>query len=283
MTIRVSGLFRYPVKSMAGTAVQQLELDAMGGVNDRRWMLVDEHHRFITQREVGALALIHPHIELDGVRLDAPPRIGLHVTTPHETAPTHDVVIWDDVVPAADAGEEAARWCSDVLGMACRLVHIAATAQRPLQAKYAGSLDPHNRHVALSDGAPLLLLSEASLEQLNDQLTSRTVAPVGIDRFRPNVVLSGTTAHDEDTWRTIEIGGITIGVGSPCPRCVIPTIDQSRGVRASALRDEPGGEPLRTLATYRRQGSGVMFGMNATNDTPGVIRLGDVVKVIESR
>jgi len=283
MTIRISHLFRYPIKSTAGSAVQQLELDALGAVDDRRWMLVDAHNKFMTQRDVGALALIHSHVEADGVRLEANGKTALRVRAPDAAAPSMEVVVWDDVARVADAGDEAAHWCSDVLGVPCRLTHIALSSRRPLQPKYAGPLDPENRYVALSDGAPLLLASEASLALLNEHLIARQVTPVGFDRFRPNVVLSGASAHEEDTWRTIEIAGITIGVGSPCPRCVMTTVDQSRGVRASALTGEPGGEPLRTLATYRRQGTGVMFGMNATNETPGVLRVGDVVNVAATR
>ena len=283
MTIRISHLFRYPVKSAAGTSVQQLELDALGAVDDRRWMLVDAHNKFMTQREVAALALIHPHVEAAGVRLEADGKTALHVREPDASATASDVIVWDDVARVTDAGDEAAQWCSDVLGVACRLTHIASSSRRPLQPKYAGPLDPANRYVALSDGAPLLLASEASLALLNEHLAVKQLAPVGFDRFRPNVVLSGAAAHEEDTWRTIEIGGLTIGVGSPCPRCVMTTVDQARGVRASALTGEPGGEPLRTLATYRRQGTGVMFGMNATNKTSGVLRVGEVVNVIATR
>ena len=283
MTIRVSHLFRYPVKSTAGTSVPQLELDALGAVEDRRWMLVDAQHKFMTQRDVGALALIHSHVEVGGVRLEATGKVALRVNIPDASAPASDVIVWDDVARVVDAGDTAAQWCSDVLGVSCRLTYIAPSSRRPLQPKYAGSLDPQNRYVALSDGAPLLVVSEASLELLNEHLIARNATPVGFDRFRPNVVLSGAAAHEEDTWRTIEICGITIGVGSPCPRCVMTTVDQSRGVRASALTGEPGGEPLRTLATYRRQGTGVMFGMNATNETAGVLRVGDAVNVIATR
>lgn len=229
VTIRISHLFRYPVKSTAGTAVQQLELDALGAVDDRRWMLVDAHNKFMTQREAGALALIHSYVEEGGVRLEANGKAALRVNEPGLSAPSMEVVVWDDVARVADAGDEAARWCSDVLGVSCRLTHIASSSRRPLQPRYAGLIDPQDRYVALSDGAPLLLASEASLGMLNEHLIARQVTPVGFDRFRPNVVLSGASAHEEDTWRTIEIAGITIGVGSPCARCVMTTIANRAG------------------------------------------------------
>ena len=283
MSIRVSQLFRYPVKSAAGTTVQQLELDALGAVNDRRWMLVDQQNRFMTQRDVGALALVRVALEPGGICLESTDKAALHVREPDQSAIATDIFVWDGVARVVDAGDEAAEWFSDVIGVRCRLTHIAPSSRRPLQRRYAGSIDPHDRYVALSDGAPLLLASEASLGLLNEYLTARRVANVGFDRFRPNIVLSGASAHEEDTWTTIEIAGITIGVGSPCLRCVITTVDQTRGVRASALTGEPGGEPLRTLATYRREGTGVIFGMNATNQTPGVLSVGDEVTILATR
>lgn len=283
MTIRISALYRYPIKSTAGIPVEQLELDELGAVDDRRWMVVNDKYEFMTQREIGGLALIHSRADGDGVVMEAAGHRSIRVGIPDDSARVENVVVWNDTVPLSDAGDAAAQWLTEVLGTATRLTHIARTARRALQHKYAGSLNPDDRFVALSDGAPLLIASEASLSLLNDHLAEKQIPPVGFDRFRPNVVLSGATAHEEDTWLEIEISGVTIGVGSACPRCVMTTIDQKRGVRSSALRDEPGGEPLRTLATYRRQGVGVMFGMNATNDTPGTLRIGDVVNVITTR
>lgn len=279
MTIRVSALFHYPVKSCAGIAVTELSLDDWGAVDDRRWMLVRPDYTFITQREVGSLALIGAHVRKGGLHLTHARMESLDVPYPREDASRHLVTVWDDAALTQDAGDEAAEWCSRATGVACRLVHIAPDAERPLQHRYAGSVDPVGRHVALSDGAPLLILSEGSLATLNEHLAEKCLAPVGFDRFRPNVVLSGAGSHEEDTWHSIEINGITIGVGSLCARCVMTTIDQSVGIPASRLTGEPGGEPLRTLATYRKQGGGVMFGMNATNASPGVVRVGDEVVV----
>ncbi|MEO7362018.1 MAG: MOSC N-terminal beta barrel domain-containing protein [Gemmatimonadaceae bacterium] len=279
MSIRVSRLFIYPIKSTAGTELEALALDDWGAVNDRRWMLVDYDRRFITQREIGSLALIAARVNGAGLHLTHSRMPRLDVAIPGPDAPTQIVVLWDDNVLVQDAGNIAAEWCSQATGVPCRLVHIARDAERPLQHKYAGSVNPDGRHVALSDGAPLLLLGDASLITLNEKLALKNVAPVGVDRFRPNVVFTGADPHAEDTWHSIEINGITIGVGSPCPRCVIPTIDQSVGARSPTKAGEPGGEPLRSLAAYRREGSGVMFGMNATNATSGVIRVGDEIIV----
>ena len=281
--IRVSALFIHPLKSAASIAVDSIELDEMGAVNDRRWMLTDENGTFLTQREVGAIALIHPTIHEDGLILQSSSREKLFVETPDLTFPVYESIVWGDPVKIRDAGDAAATWCSDVVGMSVRLTHIAETSRRPLQTKYAGSMDATGRTVALSDGAPLLLLGEASLTALNERLTDKNIGPLGVDRFRPNVVISGTLPHDEDEWFTIRIGNMTMGVGAPCPRCVMTTVDQSVGKRSHAREGEPGGEPLRTLATYRRQGTGVMFGMNATNAECGTLRIGDAVTVLERK
>ncbi|MEP6779848.1 MAG: MOSC N-terminal beta barrel domain-containing protein [Gemmatimonadaceae bacterium] len=281
--IRVSALFIHPLKSAASIAVDSLELDECGAVNDRRWMLVDESGTFLTQREIGALALIHPTIHEDGLILHSASREKLFVETPELEYAVYDSIVWGDPVKIRDAGDAAAKWCSDVVGMPVRLTHIAETSRRPLQTKYGGSLSATGRTVALSDGAPLLLLGEASIAALNERLTDKNIAPLGVDRFRPNVLISGTLQHDEDEWLTIRIGNVTMGVGVPCPRCVMTTVDQSVGRRSPAREGELGGEPLRTLATYRRQGTGVMFGMNATNAAPGTLRIGDAITVLDRK
>ena len=281
--IRVSALFIHPVKSAAAIAVDELSLDELGAVNDRRWMLIDHDGKFLTQREFGALALIHPSLHEDGVILSSASHGTLFVEFPDENFPVYDAIIWGDPVKVRDAGDDAARWCTRVVNAGCRLVHMAESSRRPLATKFAGSVNPAGRNVALSDGAPLMMLGEASIAELNKRLSSKNVAPVGVDRFRPNVLLSGAAAHDEDTWHTIRIGDITLGVGSQCLRCVITTVDQASGKRSAAREGEPSGEPLRTLATYRRQGGGVTFGINATNAAPGVLRVGDAVTVIERK
>lgn len=283
VTIKVSALFVYPIKSAAGTSVDALVLDHLGPVHDRHWMLVDARDRFISQREAGRLALIRPTLDGDGLSLATEGLDVMHVARPLADAEARLVTVWDDVVPALDAGDAAAAWCSTAIGVQCRLVNIAPYAARPLAHKYAGPLEPEGRYVSLNDGAPMLILGEGSIAELNNRLVAKGVSPVGVDRFRPNVLLSGTSDGEEDSWRSITIGNERIGIGSQCPRCVITTINQLTGTRASAHEGEAGGEPLRTIATYRRVGSGAMFGMNATHAVPGVLRVGDVVTVTEKR
>ncbi|MBC8090096.1 MAG: MOSC domain-containing protein [Phycisphaerae bacterium] len=283
MSITVSALFVYPIKSAAGTAVDAIELDEFGPMHDRHWMLVDGNDRFMSQREAGALALIRPTLHGDGLLLQREGQQPYHVSRPLADAPSRLVTIWDDVVPALDAGDDAAAWCTAATGMECRLVNMAPYARRPLQHKYAGPLDSAERFVSLNDGAPMLILGEGSLTELNRRLEAKRVAPVGVDRFRPNVLLSGTSDQEEDTWLEINIGTESIGIGSRCGRCVMTTVNQQSGVRSSASVDEPGGEPLRTIASYRRDGGSVMFGMNATHRVPCVLRVGDVVTVVRKR
>ena len=275
---RVEGLFVHPLKSAGAIPVDVLELDERGATGDRRWLLVDNEGVGITARARHRLALIRPSFagadRNGGLRLDAPGFSSCDVRVPTNPS-TRSVRIWLDDVPAHDAGDMVAEWCSDAIGAWCRMVYLAENARRPLQDKYAGSLPYADRQVAFSDGAPLLLLGIASIDALNVRLHEQGGDAVNYRRFRPNVLLAETTAHEEDTWREVTIGDVTIGVGSKCPRCVMTTIDPDTA--------EGGVEPLRTLAQYRRDDSGVVFGMNATHAAPGSIRLGDRVTVTALR
>ncbi len=274
----VAALFVYPLKSAAAIAVDTMTLDARGAEGDRRWMLVGANGTSITAREQHRLVLIQPAFagaDRNGaLRLAAPHMPLFTVKVPHGAAPRR-VRIWADEVDAQDAGDEAAEWCSDVLGAHARLVYLADTAARPLQPKYAGALPWADREVALSDGAPLLLLGQASVDALNARLLAQGEHALTFARFRPNILLAGAPAHAEDTWSEITIGAVTIGVGTPCLRCVLTTVDP---VTADA-----GTEPLRTLADYRRDAGGVVFGMNATHAAVGAVQVGDEVRVTALR
>lgn len=262
----VSWLRIYPVKGAAGIPLEAAELDACGFRWDRRWLVTDPDGRFFTQRELPRLALLRPRIEGDALVLDAPDTAPLRVPLAEPGGARSPVRIWDDVVEAATVGPEAAEWLSDVLGTACRLVRFPADVQRPLDPRYAvpGAAD----RVGFADAYPILLITQASLDELNRRLAT----PVPMDRFRPNLVVAGTVPHAEDGWRRIEVAGIVLHVVKPCARCVVTTLDQATGV--------PGKEPLRTLARYRKVGSKVLFGQNAIHEGRGTIRLGDRVTVL---
>jgi uncharacterized protein len=277
---RVAALTLYPLKSAAGIEVDSMALDDRGAVGDRRWLLVDPAGEAITARETPRMLTIQPQYASDdrnaALALHAPRLPVCVVPVPDAAAPQREVVIWGDVVSALDAGDEVAAWCSDAIGRAARLVRLDDVAARPLKPKYAGPLPHAERRVAFTDGAPLMLLGLASIAHLEERLSARG-EPQRMDRrrFRANVWLSGTAAHEEDRWRRIAVGDVALGVGSLCVRCVLTTVDPDT--------QKKGLEPLREFATYRRVDDGVAFGVNATHAEPGTLRVGDMVQIHETR
>jgi uncharacterized protein YcbX len=263
--LRVAGLFIYPLKGARGLALPAAELDELGFRHDRRWLAVDQAGAFLSQRTMPRLALLRPMLQRDSLRLEAPGMAPLALPLEDGTGDALSVRVWDDDVAALSAGAEAAQWISDYLEFPSRLVRLAPTARRPLDARYAPR--PGGR-VAFVDAYPCLLISQASLEGLNRRLAT----PLPMDRFRPNLVVDGTAAHAEDGWRRIRAGSVTFDVVKPCSRCVVTTVDQATG--------RAGEEPLRTLAGYRKVGSKVMFGQNLVHDGPGALACGDRVEVL---
>ena len=259
--IRISGLFIYPVKGGAGIQVGTMDLDEIGPVHDRRWMVVDEHDHHVTQREVGRLCLLRATPNDHRLRLEGP------AMTPLEAVPTvvrRAVTVWDDQVSALDMGDAAAGWCSRLLGAPVRLVYLPDDSVRRTDPDY----DPIGGRVGFADGYPLLVISEESLGELNGRLR----VPMPMNRFRPNIVVSGAEPFDEDRWRRFTVGAVELDGVKRCARCQVPTTDQTTGQR--------GKEPIKTLATYRKRGSDVMFGMNAVHRSQGTMRMGDEVAVV---
>lgn len=259
----LSGLYVYPIKSCGGISLESADLGETGLLGDRRWMLVDEGGGFVSQRRYPRMAMISPSFSPDGLVVRAPGMSDLEVPFEGETGERLDVEVWGDVQRGAPVGAEADRWFARFLGFPCRLVRKPDEDVRAVDSAYARDGD----QTSFADGFPLLVISEASLEDLNGRLESS----VSMDRFRPNLVVGGCEPYAEDGWEEIRTGGAVFRVAEPCPRCAITTVDQGSGER--------GKEPLRTLATYRKAGGEVWFGRNLIHASLGTVRVGDPVEV----
>ncbi len=271
--MHVSAIFIYPVKSLRGFAVDSAEVDALGFVGDRRFLVVDERGQFLTQRALPRMALVETALTERDLVLRAP-HMGA-CSVPRQAAGPAELVtvrIWkSEGLRAEDCGVEAAVWLSEFLRTPCRLVRIGPAFQRPV-AKPGKSLP--DDVLAFPDGYPFMALSDATLADLNDRLDE----PLPVNRFRPSFVISGAMPFAEDTWPRIRAGGVTFRAGGRCARCIIPTIDQ--------LTAERGKEPLRTLAMYRRgegNSTDVYFGQNLIHETKtGTLRVGDPVEALSA-
>lgn len=258
VTARIARLFVYPVKSCAGVEVREALLTETGLDLDRAWMVVDAAGEFVTQRELPRLALVKPQIRLNEVVLRAPGMLALHLSIGTVEEPVR-VRIWGEEVPAFDMGAVAAQWFTDLLGRPLRLVRFDPEHRRLSNPKWTGGAEALNQ---FSDGYPVLLASTASLDLLNGKLAAQGHAPVGIERFRPNIVLEGVEAHDEDRLDLLRIataeGEVQLRAVKPCSRCPIPDIDPATAKVDPAVTD--------TLQAYRRSevlDGAIAFGMNA--------------------
>lgn len=263
--MKVHSLFVYPVKSLSGIEVTCFNTDDFGPVGDRRWMIVDDERRFVTQRE-------HPELARVGTRMDGGQVV---ISIPGEgefglTASDDElrVLVWRDWVKALAGLPEASNALSRFCHKPVRLVFMPDSSFRRVD---AGRVDAYRR-VGFADGFPFLVTNIASLAELNTRLE----APVEMRRFRPNIVVEGAGAWDEDRWQSLIIGDNHLSIVKPCSRCVVTTVDPSTGQKDAAL------QPLRTLSGYRRTQEGVIFGQNAIHESPGSIRVGDPVTVNKS-
>jgi uncharacterized protein YcbX len=266
--MHVSALHLYPVKSCRGLSVPSAELDDHGFVGDRRFMIVAEADGlFLTQRSHPRMALIETALTPGTLLLSSPGHGS--VTVPlNASAGQRRVTVWKSTTSADDCGDEAAAWLSDFLGGSLRLVRMGGTYQRPNLKRAAQAGDV----VTFADSCPFMAVSEASLADLN----SRLARPLPMNRFRPNLVISGAAPYGEDAWTRVRIGDTVFRSAGPCARCPITTTDQETAVR--------GKEPLKTLATYRRDPADptdVNFGTNLIHETKrGTVRVGDAVGII---
>ncbi len=255
--VRITQLFIYPIKSLGGIALNTSQVEQRGLRYDRRYMLVDKQGNFLSQRELPQLTLFKLTLVQDG--------FCVHYQNKQLQVPfimdgnIEKVTVWDDEVEAVVAHDLYNQWFSDCLGQPVRLVFMSQTAKRLVSTDYA----QQGEEVSFADAYPLLLLSEASLALLNDKLSH----PIGMDRFRPNVVVAGCEAHEEETWRVFKTGSSQLKRVKPCARCVVTTINPQTG--------ETGKEPLATLAKYRMDTNKILFGENVLCLQEGEISIGD--------
>jgi uncharacterized protein len=256
----LGALHLHPIKSCAGITLQDSLLVETGLEFDRAWMLVDAQGEMLTQRQHPRMALVQPTLRQHDLVLRAPGMLAMHLALDVVEAPTR-VRVWQDIVKACDMGALAAQWFSDFLGVkGLRLVRFDPKQQRLSDPVWAGEIAAQN---AFADGYPLLVISTASLEGLNQRLAAAGQAPVTMQRFRPNLVLGGLPdAHGEDFIDTLVIaapeGPVTLKLVKPCTRCTVPDVDPLSGVPGHAVGD--------ALAAYRadaRMQGAITFGMNA--------------------
>ena len=259
--MKLSRLFFYPVKACAGIELTAATVDQFGIMNDRRWLIVDADGVALTQRDHPGMALLRPAIQDGTLQLSAPDGSVLSAERPSANV-QREVSVWNDQMVANDAGNDAAAWLSDYLEQHVRLVYMPDTTFRRVDPNYS----PVERRVSFADAFPFLVVSQESMDELNRRLP----APMGIERFRPNIVVDGASdPHAEDGWRRIRIGAIDFDLVKPCARCAVPTIDPQTAIA--------GKEPSRTLAVYRKRNGKIYFGQNAIHAAPGMLRVGDPV------
>lgn len=261
--LRVSDLYIYPVKSLGGFRVNDALLTDRGFSHDRRWMLVDRDGRFMTQRVFPQMAMLQAALEGDALKVyhKKDPESHMLVSLDQGRGEKVPVRVWEDTCEAELVCAGADQWLSDMLGVECRLVHMPNETLRLVDPQYAH----HGEITSFSDAYPLMIIGQASLDDLNQRLSD----PVSMDRFRPNIVFTGGDPYEEDTMPSFTINGIQFLGVKPCARCVLTTVNQATG--------EKGKEPLQTLSTYRQVNNKVLFGMNLLHDGEDVIHVGDTI------
>ena len=265
MSIQVSQLFYYPIKSFPGIACEQLTINAWGPLRDRRLMLVDEQGKFITQRQCRIMALISVCDDQETLTLSYQGEaFSLPWPTFSQTTQSRKVQVWEDEVRGQIIGGEINEWLSKVLQFRVNLVYMADDTHRQVDLDYASA----GTRTGFADGFPFLIVSQESITFLQQELTF----DLDVKRFRPNIVVSGCDAFSEDQWKTIAINHIEFDLVKPCSRCVIPSIDLRSGLMQK--------EVMQVMVAHRKRGDQVYLGQNAVHKGQGTIEVGQQVKVI---
>lgn len=267
--LRLSAIYRYPLKSGMGERLARSELDALGLLGDRRWMLIDaDSGRFLSQRLLPQMALLQARwVDADCLQLDAPGMPSQRVWLPDADTALRDTQLWGSELSVPDAGDAAAAWLEQWLGRRCRLLYQPSARARQVNPKYATI----GERTAFTDGYPLLLIGQSSLEELSAQVGR----PLEMLRFRPNLVIEGAAPYAEDGWKRIRIGAVELRLVKPCSRCIITTVDPNSGER------DADREPLETLKRHRLRDGEVYFGQNLLHPGHGVLEEGAPVEILE--
>lgn len=261
----LSEIWIYPIKSLGGMSVPEARVTRQGLQYDRRWMLTDMDNRFISQREIPALSMFEATLTEEGIRIRHKKNTSQEMVIPFEIVEgaLETVFIWDDVCTALLADASINKWFSDSLGISCKLMYMPEACNRLVDPRYAS----HAEITSFADGYPILLIGQASLNELNTRLEQ----PIPMNRFRPNLVFTDGHAFEEDGMEAFEINGIDFFAVKPCARCTVTTIDQDLAIK--------GKEPLKTLAQYRMKDNKIYFGQNILHRGTGTLMLGDVLQV----
>lgn len=274
LSCRIAELYLHPIKSCGAMAVNEALMIETGLDLDRQWMVVDADGEMLTQRELPRMALIAPSLRHDDVVLRAPGMLALHLALDRVEAATR-ARVWNDEVAAYDMGPLAAQWISDFLGQKLRLVRFDPEHKRLASRQWTGDVEAQT---AFADGFPILVTSTASLADLNERLRAGGAPAVDSRRFRPNLVLDGVQAFDEDHLDTLHIttndGPVVLKLVKPCVRCTIPNVDPATGTSSPEV-----GDMLASFRADARMQGGITFGMNAIvlDGIDRVLRVGQAV------
>lgn len=267
MMLQISELFVYPIKSLGGISLTTAQVTERGLQHDRRWMLVDEANQFLTQRAFPQMALLQTQLTEDGLLIKHKKTSDKIIVPFQPSGETMRVQVWSDVVKAVEVNKEISEGFSAILSMKCKLVYMPDSTKRRVDTRYAS-----NKEItSFSDGYPFMLISQSSLDDLNNRLQS----PLPMNRFRPSIVVTGSLPFEEDEWAHFTSNNIDFFGVKLCARCVITTINQDEATSSK--------EPLQTLATYRKFQNKIYFGQNLLHRGEGMLRIGDSLQIKERK
>jgi len=267
-SLQLSQIIIYPIKGCAGISLQSSKVCNRGLLHDRRLMLVDEEGKFVSQRTTTLMALIKT--ELDNEQLIVTYRgDAISIPLQYSVCNQIQVAVWDDQFNAYLMNDRYHHWFSNKLGVNVRLVVMEGKSRRAVDPRYANS---DKDEVSFADAFPYLIIGQASLDYLNQKITSEEM--IEMDRFRPSLIFTGGSAHEEDTWREFSIGNVHLSGKKPCARCQVPTYNQHTGAIEK--------EPIKTLSSYRRKGNKILFGQYCLLKQGDTIKVGDAIDIFET-